>query len=134
MNTETSSAMPDQFDRLLGSLDGLPDVNCTKASTIRTITPLLGTSQLFIVQTYRQREQGDTVFLECVTNAGTVRLAIPPAVSDAIARQREALTGKARSRAAKANAQARKAAGILPGFLKPGVKRGGRRPRKGAAK
>ena len=46
------------------------------------------------------------------------RLALPPKVTDAIARQRDALTAKARSRAAKAQAKARKDAGILPGFMK----------------
>jgi hypothetical protein len=113
-----SAAMPDAYDRLLGSLHGLPDVTNTKPSTIRTITPLLGTSELFSVQTYRQRDRGDTIFLECVSKDGFIRLAIPPAVAEAIARQRDALTGKVRSKAAKATAAARKAAGHEPGFMK----------------
>ena len=111
-----SRLMPDAYDRLLGSLHGLPDVTNTKPSTIRTITPLLGTSELFSVQTYRQRDRGDTIFLECVSKDGFIRLAIPPAVAKAIARQRDALTGKVRSKAAKATA--RKAAGQEPGFMK----------------
>jgi hypothetical protein len=108
----------DSFDRLLGALHGLPDVAVTKPSTIRAVTPMVGTSELYIVQTYRQREAGDTIFLECVRQEGTVRVAIPPAVADAIARQRDTLTGKSRSRASKATAQARKDRGELPGFLK----------------
>jgi hypothetical protein len=115
---EPSGNMPDAFDRLLGSLHGLPDITSTKPSTIRVITPLVGTSDVYIVQTYRQRDRGDTIFLECVSKAGTIRLPIPPAVSDAIARQRDALTGKVRSKVAKATAQARKDAGIAPGFMK----------------
>jgi len=110
--------MPDAFDRLLGSLHGLPDVTSTKPSTLRTVTPLLGTSQMFIVQTYRQREKGDTIFLECVSKDGSIRIAIPPQVSEAIARQRDALTGKVRSKVGKATAQARKDRGELPGFMK----------------
>jgi len=117
MAETNSTAMPDAFDRLLGALHGLPDVTSTKASTIRTIAPLLGTSQMFIVQTYRQRDKGDTIFLECVSKEGTIRLAIPAAVSDAISRQRDTLTGKSRSKAAKATAQARKDRGELPGFM-----------------
>jgi hypothetical protein len=113
-----SSAILDAFDRLLGSLHGLPDVTCTKPSTIRTVTPLLGTSQMFIVQTYRQRDKGDVIFLECVNKDGSMRIAIPAAVSDAIARQRDALTGKVRSKIGKATAQARKDRGELPGFMK----------------
>jgi hypothetical protein len=79
---------------------------------------LTGQSQLFIVQTYRQREQGDTIFLECVTNEGTVRIALPPQVANAIARQRNALTKITRSKTGKAIAQARKERGELPGFMK----------------
>lgn len=106
--------MPDTFDRLLGGLHGLPDVVSTKAATIRTLVPLLGSAQTFIVQTYRQKDTGDTIFLECVHGDGSFRLAIPPKVSEAIARQREALTDKMRSKAAKAQAQERKERGVVP--------------------
>jgi hypothetical protein len=118
-----SGNMPDEFDRLLGGLDGLPDVTSTKPSPIRTITPLVGNSQLWSVQTYRQRERGDTIFLECSSKDGHIRLAIPPQVSDAIARQRDALTGRVRSKIGKASAQARKDRGELPGFMR-GKKKG----------
>lgn len=112
-----SGHMPDEFDRLLGSLHGLPDVSFTKPSTLRTVTPLIGTSQMFIVQTYRQRERGDTVFLECVSKDGSIRLALPPSVADAISRQRDALTVKVRAKIGRATAQARKDRGELPDFL-----------------
>lgn len=82
----------DSYDRLLGALHSLPDITNTQPSTIRTIDPLIGATQTFIVQTYHQREQGDTIFLEVVSRDGMVRWAIPPDVSDVIARQREALT------------------------------------------
>jgi len=105
------------FDRLIGSLHGLPDVVNSKPSTIRAIVPLIGASQTFIVQTYRQKDTGDTIFLECVDVDGSFRLAIPPKVADAIARQREALTTKIRSRIAKQQAQERKDRGEIP-FLR----------------
>lgn len=127
MPNESSSAMPDAYDRLLGSLHGLPDVTSTKPSTLRTVTPILGTSQMYIVQTYRQREKGDTIFLECVSKDGSVRLALPPSVSEAIARQRDSLTGRVRSKVAKAAAKERKDRGELPGFLRP-RKNGEERP------
>jgi len=122
MSDEQYSALPDAYDRLLGSLHGLPDVTSTKPSTIRTIVPLLGTSQLWIVQTYRQRDKGDTIFLECAGKDGHIRLAISPQVSEAIARQRDSLTAKVRCKIGKASAQARKDRGELPGFMK--AKRG----------
>lgn len=115
---QASESSPDPFDRLLGSMHGLPDVTSTKPTIARSISPLMGTSEMFVIQTYRQKEIGDTIFLEAVSKAGTVRLALPPQVADAIARQRDALTGKSRSRAAKATMEARMQRGEVPGFMK----------------
>lgn len=108
----------DKFDRALGALVNLPDVTHTKPSTVVAVSPLIGEAQTFIVQTFRQSEVGDTIFLQCVSSEGSIRLTIPPAAADAIARQRDALTTKNRKRAARAEAARRKAAGIAPGFLK----------------
>lgn len=71
-----------------------------------------------MVQTYRQRERGDTIFLEVMDQHGAMRLVLPAQVANLIARQRDALTAKARSKAAAATAQDRKAQGFQPGFLK----------------
>src|SRR5262245_53763416 len=106
----------DNFDRILGGLDGLPDVTHAGPSTIRTVN-FIGTSVTFIVSTYRMRDQGDTIFLESVSAEGSMRLVIPPKVADAIVRQREALNTKVRRKAGKANAEARKARGEQPAFL-----------------
>lgn len=116
---ETRSALGDDFDRTIRSLTGLPDVLHTKASTVRALTPVLNLSQTFIIQTYRQRETGDTVFIEYIGAEGSFRLALPPVVADTIARQRDALTDKSRSKAAKQVAADRKAQGIVPAFLNP---------------
>jgi hypothetical protein len=61
---------------------------------------------------------GDHVFLETVSRDGAIRIVLPPQVADAIARQRDTLTAKSRSKAAKTLAQERKARGDLPAFLK----------------
>lgn len=106
-----------EFDRLIGALEGLPDVVKSKPSTIRAMLPLIGIARSFIVQTYRQRDKGDTIFLETVGGEGTIRLAIPPQVADAIARQREALTGKVRSKVARQTMADRMARGEKPAFL-----------------
>ena len=109
----------DAFDRTIGLLHGLPDVTEVKTSVTRVVPPFgVGGTQLYVVQTYRQREQGDTIFLEHVSETGTVRLVIPPQVSAVIARQREQLAAKTRSKAAKAVAQERKERGEIPAFLK----------------
>jgi hypothetical protein len=126
---ETRSPLGDEFDRTIRSLTGLPDVLHTKASTVRALTPVLNLSQTFIIQTYRQRDKGDTVFIEYIGAEGGFRLALPPVVADTIARQRDALTDKSRGKAAKQVAADRKALGIVPGFLK-NPNRGGRAGKK----
>ncbi len=109
----------DAFDRTIGLLHGLPDVTEVKTSVTRVVPPFgVGGTQLYVVQTYRQKEQGDTIFLEHVSETGTVRLVIPPQVSAVIARQREQLTAKTRSKAAKAVVQERQERGEIPAFLK----------------
>lgn len=107
-----------EFDRLEGALHGLPDVVVTKPSTIRARMPLIGIAQTYVIQTYRQRDKGDTIFLETIADGHALRLVMPPEVSDAIARQRDSLTDKSRSKAAKATAAERKRLGIQPGFMK----------------
>jgi hypothetical protein len=123
--------MPDAYDRQLGMLIDLPDTVKTKASIIRTVPPLgVGGTSLHVVQTVRQQQtrtnkrgeevgfSRDTIFLEVVTSEGTQRLVIPPEVANVIARQRDALSTKLRSRAAKTVAAGRKERGERPAFLK----------------
>ena len=116
MDQTERKALGDVFDRTIRSMSGLPDVITTKATTVRTLSSVLELSQTFIVQTYRQRDEGDTIFIEYIGVEGSLRLALPSVVSDVIARQRDALSGKSRSKAAKASAMDRKARGIEPGF------------------
>lgn len=106
------------FDRAIGSLHGIPDVVTTKATTLRVVPTFGVGSHTYIVQTFRQREVGDTVFLEITSEQGATRIVIPSAVADVIARQRDQLTAKSRSRAAKRNADDRKERGIKPGFMR----------------
>jgi hypothetical protein len=122
--TETG---PSEFDRVMGSLQGLPDVVHTQPSTVRVVPPLgIGGVQLFVIQTYRQRETGDTIFLEHVSNGVATRIVLPPKVSNIINKQRDALTGKTRSKAAKAVAQARADRGEVPGFMRGKKKAAGK--------
>lgn len=125
-NDQVPYVQVDKFDRILGGLEGLPDVTKTAPSTITTVSPIIGAAQTFIVQTLRQREVGDTIFLQYVDDKGAVRIAIPPQAAQVIARQRDALTVKVRKRVGKASAEARKARGELPGFMR-GKRRGKRK-------
>jgi hypothetical protein len=125
--TMNEDARKNKFDRALGALVGIPDVMHTAPTTIRATSPLIGESQTFIIQTYRQKEisangereaSGDTVFIEYIDESGAVRIVIPPKVVNVIIRQHDALTARSRQRAAKASAADRKARGIRPAFLK----------------
>jgi hypothetical protein len=114
-----SGNMPDEFDRLRGNLDGLPDVLHTAPSTINVVPVMgVGGSRTFIVQTFRQREQGDTAFVQVIGADGSLRLVLPPSITDAIARQRDALTDKSRSKAGRERAARDKEAGKVPGFAR----------------
>jgi hypothetical protein len=108
----------DKFDRVMGALANLPDVTHVKPSTVVALSPLIGETQTFILQTFRQKEVGDTVFLQYIDGETSIRIVIPPAAADAIARQRDSLTTKVRKRVGKEQAAQRKARGELPGFLR----------------
>jgi hypothetical protein len=113
-NEDRSPEMPDEYDRQLGALHGLPDVAATKASTLRVVQPVLGNSTTYIVATYRQTEEGDTCFVEIVSRSGSQRIVLPPKVTALIARQRDQLAKKVRTRVGKRLAQERKERGEVP--------------------
>lgn len=109
----------DKYDRAAGSLKGRHDTTGTKPATVVAHTPVLNEAQTFIVETIRVKDEGDWIFVQYIDSEGSARIAFPPGVADAIARQRDALTTKNRKRAGREQAQARKARGELPGFMKP---------------
>lgn len=88
----------DAFDRIIGSIDGLPDVTKARPTSVTTVMPIIGISQTYVVQTYKG-EDGFFVFLQMVDAEGRARIAIPPKVAAAIYRQRDALVKQARKRA-----------------------------------
>lgn len=116
MQTDTNSV-----GRAMGALKGIPNVINTAAATVRSIVPMVGTPQTFIVQTFRRlrddddvpgaEKTGDTLFLECIDGDGVIRIFCPPEITKIIARQRDALTGRTRKRAARAGYETRKAKG-----------------------
>jgi hypothetical protein len=106
------------FDRAIGSLHGLPDVVTSKPTTLRVVPTFGLGSHTYIVQTFRQKEIGDTIFLEVGSAEGNTRIVIPCAVADCIARQRDQLSHKTRSRSSKRVMEERMARGEKPGFMK----------------
>lgn len=137
-NPSADERTVEAFDYELGQLTGLPGVTHTKQATVLA-TNGLTESSTWIVQTYRRRSvpdivedaerpmpARDTIFVQFIGKGGrSLRLVIPPAVADIIARQREALVTKNRISGAKRAASTRKERGIEPGFLKGRRKKGG---------
>lgn len=111
-----------KYDRVRGSLEGV--ALFTKPSTVKNVEFLTGKSETFVVETGRHEELGDYIFVDCMDELGVTRIALPPRVANVIASQRDSLTKRNRSRSAKAVAKARKAAGILPGFMQKKTARG----------
>src|SRR5262245_48191538 len=102
----------DPFDHLHATLTAAAksgEAMKVKAYTASIPQPVIGVQQ-FIIETMRQREAGDYVFIVCVTETGqAIRLVLPPEAADAIARQREALTTKGRRQRGIDQARARQA-------------------------
>jgi hypothetical protein len=100
MSSEHSGPRADHYDRLIGSLTGLPDVLESRPSTVTTTVPMLGLSQTFVVQTFKQRELGFTIFIQQVDAEGKIRLVLPPRVALAIFRQVDSLMKRSKKKAA----------------------------------
>ena len=116
MNNEPTSVIS-KYDRLRGSLHDI--ALFTKPSTVKNVQNLTGKAETFVVETARYEELGgDYIFIECMDENGVTRLALPPRVANAIASQRDSLTSRRRSLAAKKLARERKERGELPGFMR----------------
>lgn len=100
MNQDPDGPRRDAFDRIIGTIDGLPGVSKARPSTVTTVMPILGNAQTYVVQTYKG-DDGFYVFLQMVDAEGRARVAIPPKVAEAIYRQRDALVKTARKRRAR---------------------------------
>lgn len=117
MPEETSIS---KYDRLRGGLKDVPGILFTRPSTVKSVQDITGKAETYVIETCRFQEKGgDFIFIECIDeNQAVTRLALPPKVSDAIASQRDSLTARRRSAAAKRLAQERKDRGEVPGFLR----------------
>lgn len=84
----------EQFDRLLGTLHGLPDVRETRPTTVMQTVPILNQTTTAVVQTLRMEDEGFLIFLQVVRGDETIRLVLPDKVAAAIYRQRAALVDR----------------------------------------
>jgi hypothetical protein len=116
----------DMFDRTRGGMEMRNDVTRTRVSTVRHVDPLVGNVATFLIESIRT-EEGDYAFVEVATKDGNVRVVLPPKVTNALARQRDALTKKVRKRIGRelgiSQAAERKAQGIEPFGGKPFIRK-----------
>jgi hypothetical protein len=102
----------DPFDRILAQVIGLPPGVHTKPSLVQAID-FYGHSSQFTVQTIRT-EDGDYVFITTMSAGKAERYVLPPKVSETIARQRDTMSTKVRSKIGKERAEQLRAEGKLP--------------------
>ncbi|SRR5579871_2124222 len=103
-----------KFDRNVGGLLAGNSLH-TKPTTVEEVNKLTGEAETFIVQTIRD-EEGDHIVIKFVDKEGVKRLILSPKVANAIVRQRDSLSARARSNSSKAAMKERMAAGFVPTF------------------
>lgn len=81
----------ERFDRVMGTLHGLPGVRETRPATVMQTIPILNEVTTAVVQTMRAEDDGWLIFVQVVDATGHLRLVLPDRVARAIYRQRDAL-------------------------------------------
>lgn len=105
------------YGRAMSILKDLPDIIKTKPTTVVETPSFAGEPHTYIVQTYRRLEEGDYIFFQDVVNGTATQIVIPPRIASILARQRDQLTGKSRSKAGRLVMEDRMARGEKPGFM-----------------
>ena len=104
MNDEPINRQQQRFDRVMGTLTGLPGVRMTRPATVMSAVPIINEVTTAVIQTYRTEDDGYLIFLQVVDATGHLRIVIPDRIAQAIYRQRAALvdrsTPESRRRAA----------------------------------
>jgi hypothetical protein len=116
---QRNSPLPsDPFDQQLARLTGLPNGANTSPTVVQTVD-FYGNSTTWISQVVKT-DEGEYAFLTVVkADAAAARFVVPPRVLSLMDRQRATTTTIVRRRHGRRLAAERKAAGIMPGFMKP---------------
>ena len=94
MAEEVTQQQRQRFDRVIGTLTGLPGVRETKPATVMQTIPILNETTTAVVQTYRTEDDGYVIFVQVVDSTGHMRIVLPDRVARAIYRQRDKLTDR----------------------------------------
>ena len=99
----------DAFSTALRSLTANP--GAVRTSSKIDIVDLYGTSETWVVDTFRTEGGDETVLLQRIDGNGGLRLVLPPAVTEALTRQRDRATTVNRKRGARRAMETRIARG-----------------------
>lgn len=102
----------DPFSEALRAFEANPGV--ASSETTLHLTDFLGRSTTWVVRTFRS-EGDDTVLLLRVDAEGSMRVVLPPKVTDAISRQRSSAERQNRRRGAKQAVATKRAEGTRVG-------------------
>jgi hypothetical protein len=105
----------DPFSQALRRLRDNP--SAVEKESLIDLQNFYGQAETWIVRTIRV-DGADVIFLQHVDANGGHQWVLPPEVTAAIARQREGITAKVRTRGAKKAAATRAANGVKPAFRK----------------
>lgn len=83
-----------RFDRVMGTLVGLPGVRATRPATVMQTIPILNDTTTVVVQSMKTEDDGYLIFVQVVDSSGHMRIVLPDKVARAIYRQREALADR----------------------------------------
>lgn len=112
-DTRATTTPKDEYSLCFNNLNDHPEKLSTR-STVHTKN-LLGHFDDWIVETVRT-EGEDHVFIRWINAEGGQRLVLPPAITLALARQRDSLTKRSRQRSSRRTAANMQAMGIHPAF------------------
>lgn len=91
---EQEQAQRARFDKLMGTLDGLPGVKQTRPTTVMQTIPILNDTTTVVVQSMKSEDDGYLIFVQVVDSAGHMRIVLPDKVARAIYRQRDSLADR----------------------------------------
>ena len=105
-----------KYDRQRGALTGVAVF--AKPTTIKHVEDVTGFATTWVVEVGRHHELGHFAFVEMLDGNAVTKMALPPKVIAAIIRQQATILKMLQRRSGKEQAKTRKAAGLLPAFVK----------------
>ena len=111
---EDTARPKDEFTLQLANWSDYPQATKVGPAIVQTQT-FLGNAETWTVQTIRHSDLGEAVFIQRIHSSGSMQLALPPKVTEAIARQRDSISAKNRRRGARRAVETKRELGLPVG-------------------